>query len=147
MSTKPQCPHVRTGLEDDEYVNCQHDRDHEGLHETIGGMTWKTGDNRDRILSDICASCQTLHTELGFCTECAKRVEKILGINKDNKDWGDKPIPEDDAIEAAHPLRNGRHDLYAEAMRLVGAKHSKYALVDLVNWLLHRIEWRDSSKT
>jgi len=49
---------------------------------------------------------------------------------------GDMAQPEDDSIRAAHPLRTGRHDLYAEAMRLVGAKHSKRALVDLVNWLL-----------
>lgn len=48
----------------------------------------------------------------------------------------DQPLPEDEAIKAAHPLRSGRHDLYGEAMRLVGAKHSKAALVELVNWLL-----------
>lgn len=52
-------------------------------------------------------------------------------------DDGDRPLPEDDAIKAAHPTRTGRHDLYAEAMRMVGAKHSKGALVDLVNWLLY----------
>ena len=57
---------------------------------------------------------------------------------------GDKPIPEDDAIAAAHPLRTGRHDLYDEAQRLVSAKHSKGALVDLVNWLLHR---QDAAET
>ena len=51
---------------------------------------------------------------------------------------GDKSLPEDDAIAAAHPLRTGRHDLYEKAHRLVSAKHSKGALVDLVNWLLHR---------
>ena len=50
----------------------------------------------------------------------------------------DQPLPEDDAISAAHPLRSGRHDLYAEAMRLVGARHSKAGLVDLVTWLLLR---------
>lgn len=48
----------------------------------------------------------------------------------------DVPLPEDDAIAAAHPTRTGRHDLYAEALRLVGARHSKGGLVDLVNWLL-----------
>jgi hypothetical protein len=48
----------------------------------------------------------------------------------------DSPLPEDDAIDAAHPTRSGRHDLYEEAMRLVGARHSKGALVALVNWLL-----------
>jgi len=50
----------------------------------------------------------------------------------------DQPLPEDAAIEAAHPLRSGNHDSYHEAMRLVGAKRSKGALVALVSWLLQR---------
>lgn len=49
---------------------------------------------------------------------------------------GDMPLPEDDAIAEAYPTRSGRHDLYAEAMRMVGAKRSKGQLVMLVNWLL-----------
>lgn len=49
---------------------------------------------------------------------------------------GDRPIFEDAAIAEAHPLRSGRHDLYANAMRLVGAKRSKAPLVELVTWLL-----------
>lgn len=52
----------------------------------------------------------------------------------------DAEIPEDAAIKAAHPMRTGDHATYAEAMRLVGAKYSKRALVDLVNWLLVRVE-------
>lgn len=56
----------------------------------------------------------------------------------------DQPIPEDDAIKAAHPLKTGRHDLYQEAMRMVGAKRSKGALVDLVVWLLVRVEQAES---
>ena len=57
------------------------------------------------------------------------------------REWteDDLPIPEDDAIRAAHPTVTGQHGKYAEAMRLVGAKRSKYALVDLVNWLLCEI--------
>lgn len=51
----------------------------------------------------------------------------------------DMPLPEDADISAAFPTRTGRHDLYAEAMRLVGAKHSKGALVALVNWLLAQV--------
>lgn len=50
----------------------------------------------------------------------------------------DKPLPEDEVIRDAHPLRTGRHDLYMEALRMVGARHSKGGLVDLVTWLLHR---------
>ena len=48
----------------------------------------------------------------------------------------DQPLPEDEAIKAAHPTRSGRHKEYAEAMRMVGAKRSKGALVELVSWLL-----------
>lgn len=55
---------------------------------------------------------------------------------------GDTPLPEDAAIKAAHPTRTGRHDLYAEAMRLVGARRSKGGLVELVCWLLGRAEKR-----
>lgn len=51
----------------------------------------------------------------------------------------DQRLPEDPAIRDAHPLYTGRHDLYDEAMRLVGAKHSRGALVALVNWLLSRV--------
>jgi len=53
---------------------------------------------------------------------------------------GDKPLPEDAAIAAAHPMHSGRHDLYGEAMRLVGARNSKAGLVELVTWLLLRAE-------
>lgn len=53
---------------------------------------------------------------------------------------GDAPIPEDAQIDAAFPTSSGRHDLYKEAMRLVGAKRSKAGLVSLVNWLLHQAE-------
>lgn len=51
-------------------------------------------------------------------------------------DNGDTALPEDDAIDAAFPTRSGRHDLYAESMRLVGARRSKGGLVGLVCWLL-----------
>lgn len=65
--------------------------------------------------------------------EALKEADKTRLANV----WdSDKPLPEDDAIRAAHPTQSKNHARYAEAMRLVGAKHSKYALVDLVNWLL-----------
>lgn len=55
----------------------------------------------------------------------------------------DKPLPEDDEIKAVFPTRSGNFRRYEEAVRLVGAKRSKYALVDLVNWLLSRTEgWK-----
>lgn len=39
-------------------------------------------------------------------------------------------------IELAFPTRSGRHDLYADAQHLVGARHEKWRLVALVTWLL-----------
>lgn len=47
---------------------------------------------------------------------------------------------EREAIAAAHPLKTGRHDLYETALRLVGERHEKGDLVELVTWLLLRIE-------
>ena len=52
----------------------------------------------------------------------------------------DRGLPEEEAIRNAHPLRTGRHDIYKRAMDLVRPRHSKFALVDLVNWLLSRAE-------
>lgn len=49
----------------------------------------------------------------------------------------DQPLPEDAQISAAHPMETKQHALYTEALRLVGAKKSKYGLVGLVNWLLY----------
>lgn len=52
----------------------------------------------------------------------------------------DLPLPEDNEIEGTHPLTSGRYDLHDEAVRLVSAKHTKFALVALVRWLLTRVE-------
>lgn len=56
------------------------------------------------------------------------------------KTWGDKPDQFSDRVKAAHPLRAkddaDRHNRYALAMEMIHSRHSKYALVDLVNWLL-----------
>lgn len=67
-------------------------------------------------------------------------IEKVVHL----KDWPeldteDQPLPEDEAIRVAFPTRSGRHEEYAEAMRLVGARRSKRGLVALVHWLLVRI--------
>lgn len=50
--------------------------------------------------------------------------------------WGDKPDQWSDRIAAAHPMETGDHDTYGRAMEMVGNRHSKAALVELVNWLL-----------
>lgn len=74
---------------------------------------------------------------------CVAKIQEELNelkalVQVHNMGWceDDQTIPEDEAIKAAHPVRTGEHELYAEAVRMVSAKRSKYALVDLVNYLL-----------
>lgn len=74
-------------------------------------------------------------------------LNEIDNLKKENEElkeltyWEndvDLPLPEDDEIKSYHPIESGRHDLFNEAVRLVGAKQTKYSLVNLVNWLLHK---------
>lgn len=64
---------------------------------------------------------------------------------RDERTWDDLPLPEDDAIKAAHPIRTGRHKEYEEALRLVHARRSKGGLVELVSWLLVRVNDAEKS--
>jgi hypothetical protein len=50
--------------------------------------------------------------------------------------WGDKQDEWSRRIHDAFPTNSGSHDTYGVAMKMVGNRHSKGALVALVNWLL-----------
>ncbi len=67
--------------------------------------------------------------------------DMVVEVRRDALAWtdNDRELPEDEAIHDTHPVRDGSGKIYLEAMRMVGAKRSKGGLVDLVNWLLHRI--------
>ena len=67
-----------------------------------------------------------------------EKFERVVELH--SRDWRDRPTPEDEDIDAAHPVNSDRHETYMEAMRLVGDRHSKSSLVAMVNWLLTRIE-------
>lgn len=51
---------------------------------------------------------------------------------------GDRRDQWTDDIDDAHPMHSGAHEAYAMALEMVGARKSKYALVDLVCWLLQK---------
>lgn len=68
--------------------------------------------------------------------EKAKLEVGRLGALADTTKWDDKPTKWDAEIDKSFPTRTGRHDVYATALEMVGAKRSKGELVDLVNWLL-----------
>lgn len=69
-----------------------------------------------------------------------KLVYQLAAELQEARQWAesDQPLPEDVQISACHPgsCEKPDHDLYREALRLVGARRSKAALVALVNWLL-----------
>lgn len=61
------------------------------------------------------------------------------GAVKREQAWGDKPDQFSERVSAAHPVictDDDRHARYELAMEMIHSRHSKYALVDLVNWLL-----------
>jgi len=60
-------------------------------------------------------------------------------------EWLDREDEHTEAINAVHPLRTGNHALRATANEMVGNRHSKGALVDLVNWLLVEKLQRDET--
>ncbi len=53
--------------------------------------------------------------------------------------WDDVEDEWTPEIKAAHPTRSGAHDEYALAMKMVGNRHSKGELINLVTWLLVRL--------
>lgn len=52
----------------------------------------------------------------------------------------DTPDQYDELIAKEHPLAGGDDERYKRALEMVEHRHSKYALIDLVNWLLARAE-------
>lgn len=51
-------------------------------------------------------------------------------------EYGDRRDEWSERIDASHPMNSGDHRKYELAMQMVGNRHSKGALVELVNWLL-----------
>ena len=109
MSDMPRMPHV-------DFLNWWNSQDTINLSDACKWSAWNAWEYRER--------------ELAAANEAR---EKALAWTDE-----DKPLPEDAEIHAHHPIVNGSHKTYEEALRVVGAKRSKGALVDLVNWLLQR---------
>ena len=96
------------------------DKDVAAARAFLTGIDWHANDSDIDSLADLLAT--------------ARAEGAAAALEWTDEDRG---IPEDDAIDAVHPAHtNQHHDLYGEAMRMVGAKRSKGALVDLVTWLL-----------
>ena len=83
-------------------------------------------------IRDRDAMCETLTTVQARCTELLEQVRALTAWEDVDDEWTQ-------AIANAHPARSGSHATYAVAMRMVGHRHGKFALVSLVNWLLVRL--------
>lgn len=68
---------------------------------------------------------------------------KINGLTGEAQpaEWHDeKPDEYTPLIEAAHPLKTKNYKAWDTAMQMVGNRRNKHALVELVCWLLQRVE-------
>jgi hypothetical protein len=129
----------------DEFVDTWHfsleERDR-ALEAAIGftneeHQLWLRGNNE---LADIFAA-----RFLALLTRQQEDIERLTALTAKWAPDGDEPLREDAYIAKAHPLKSGDHTGYMEAMRLVGAKRSKGALVNLVHWLLLRATTAENS--
>lgn len=74
------------------------------------------------------------------CLDCLEAAPPAAQPD-DAREWQNEDDIDDEhtaAIAAAHPMETQAYDTYSVALKMVGNRRSKYALVDLVNWLLSR---------
>ena len=76
---------------------------------------------------------------MGFC--CS------IGL----KEYGMVDLPDTEtelnkAIDRVHPVISGRNDLFEMATDMVEKRHSESSLINLVNFLLHKIEKAEGGK-
>lgn len=72
-------------------------------------------------------------------TDARNAIRLLTQAVVDPLAWDDADDQWTAEIKAAHPVRSESHETYATAMKMVGTRRSKGALVALVNWLLIRI--------
>ena len=63
-------------------------------------------------------------------------MDKPTQTTGERDEDGDRIDQWSERIAAAHAIETGDHKTYAVAREMVGNRHSKGALVELVNWLL-----------
>jgi hypothetical protein len=78
-----------------------------------------------------------INLEHGWSDALAAEFDAVAAEALEGRPWEDTEDEWDDAIASVHPAPGaGTHGHYATAMRMVGNRRSKGALVALVNWLL-----------
>ena len=77
---------------------------------------------------------------LGCTMEEYFQLRGLLNAMTAERAWNDRPNEHDAEIAKAHPTVSKNYERYGRALEMVEDRNSKYALVDLVNWLLSRCE-------
>jgi hypothetical protein len=79
--------------------------------------------------------------------DCGEKAKSALALitqleAEAQQEWGDRPDEYTPEIDHARLTlsKRGDHENYAKAFALVGNRHSKFALVHLVYWLLTKAE-------
>lgn len=98
-----------------------------GAREKIADIVYELNVDRDEVNKKV----DEIFDALGF----APLVEK---------DWADTDDDLTEVINDAHPIETEDYELYTEAMRLIGNRHSKGSLVMLVNYLLRKIKLEEA---
>lgn len=68
-----------------------------------------------------------------------KEYDLLVSV-ADNSNWEDRDDDLTMPIKALHPFYTKDYHTYHKALELVGNRYSKYALVDLVNYLLKKAD-------
>lgn len=119
-----------------------------------GDPAWRSEQNMVEFTDEVYREeIGDLKVERDALSDRVKALEAVIAAQK--AEWGDggndRPLSIQDKIDAASPIINRKGDgcwkTYETALKMVGAKHSKYGLVDLVNYLLVTIKkWEAENK-
>lgn len=94
----------------------------------------------------------------GACFDLAVELEKFIAATEESlcisdaaatqepDHWNDRDDQWTEEIKASHPVKTKAYHHYDTAMKMVGARHSKGALVDLVCWLLQKADTHPQPK-
>lgn len=101
-----------------------------GDSKMAGMVVWFPRDKLKKALKEGRSAHADLAAEVKALREQLKKYEY------DQQEVEKEPKRFQEEIEKAHPESSGDHHSYGLALELVGERHGKYELVDLVNWLI-----------
>lgn len=87
-------------------------------------------------LASYAVACKATHPELSDDMMKRFNIKSLVS-------WADRSDEWTPAITESHPVKTKAYWAYEKAINMVGNRKSKYALVDLVCWLLQRLDDKD----